>query len=160
MRKYNYLCTRGHKGRTQREADNCSYCSGKGRMREYLHQCPKGHKHIYKKAAQNCCHCRQKKLWAEGGSYPRFSPSKYTMPEHVHPLVRFMFKEAFRQRCVYTELAKKSGVNVMSIRGWKARVQPSLVNLEACLNSLGYDLVAIKRVTLIAPKEKKYANTL
>jgi hypothetical protein len=63
-----------------------------------------------------------------------------TIPDHVHPLVRWIFEEMNRQRIGTRDLAERSGVSHNTVEQWKFRRSPKLDCLEATINALGYDL--------------------
>jgi hypothetical protein len=62
------------------------------------------------------------------------------VPEHSHPLVRRVFEEMNAQRYDTTALEAAAGVSASCIRSWRTRRTPRVDNLEAALNSLGFEL--------------------
>lgn len=74
------------------------------------------------------------------GNYPH----KREIPANSHPLVRLLFAEMMRQGISNEHLAHKSGVSHNAINNMR-KTTPRVVLLEAVLNAIGFDLVAIKR---------------
>jgi transcriptional regulator with XRE-family HTH domain len=63
------------------------------------------------------------------------------VPAQAHPIVRFIFQEINAQRVPQEELAERSGVSSSTIRKWRRRERtPNMLQVEAVLNTLGYDL--------------------
>lgn len=74
---------------------------------------------------------------------------KYATPAtRCSPVVAQLYVALREQRMTYTELARRSGVSKYAIESWRYVRRPSVDNLEACLNVLGYTLA-------ISPLEKK-----
>ena len=65
---------------------------------------------------------------------------KITIPEHVHPLVKALFVEMGEQQCTIMDMAERSGVNKNTLKDWRNRSNPRIIDLEACLNVLGKTL--------------------
>ncbi|MCB1509796.1 MAG: hypothetical protein KDJ36_02745 [Hyphomicrobiaceae bacterium] len=68
-----------------------------------------------------------------------------SVPNHAHPMVRFLFTEMRAQRCSVIEMAERSGVNLNTIKNWRHVSMPKLLDLEACLNVLGHQLTIIEK---------------
>ena len=66
------------------------------------------------------------------------------IPKGCHPLVRKLIAECNKQGAAISELAEISGVSRGTITGWRYTSTPSLENLIACFNVLGFDLVAVE----------------
>ena len=66
---------------------------------------------------------------------------RLAIPRHAHPLVRQMTEIQNAEQMGMLDLAERSGVNKNTLSEWRKRVTPSVANLEACLNVLGYELV-------------------
>lgn len=62
-----------------------------------------------------------------------------------HPLVKLVYSQLDDQNISYNKMAKLSGVDVSTFSNWKFKCSPTLINIEAVLNALGYDLKAVKR---------------
>jgi hypothetical protein len=63
--------------------------------------------------------------------------------ETAHPLVKLVFEESNMK---YSALARKIGIQHSSMMGWRLLgADPKLSLIEAALNAVGYDLVAVKR---------------
>ena len=61
----------------------------------------------------------------------------------VNPLVRFIHEH---NEMTYRDLAKRSGLHATTIQRWRnAGMEPSLGDIEAVLNTMGYDLVPMRR---------------
>lgn len=65
------------------------------------------------------------------------------MPEHTHPTVRRAFELAARERASYVLLHERSGVSCKTIGDWTRGTMPSVANLDAVLNVLGYQLAVV-----------------
>lgn len=66
------------------------------------------------------------------------------IPTNVHPIVRKLFELMHEERLGVLDMSERSGINRNTIKDWKARAVPNIVNLDAFLNTLGYEL-AIRR---------------
>jgi len=65
------------------------------------------------------------------------------MAPNAHPLVRLIWREIAAQRTSQETVAARAGVSSGGMRKWRlAQRNPSLYQIEAVLNVLGYDLVA------------------
>jgi hypothetical protein len=69
---------------------------------------------------------------------------KFKIPKHVDPVLRFLFEEMHRQQCTDQDLSTRTGIHVRSFYHWRATSQPTVGNLQACLNALGYELTVRK----------------
>lgn len=66
-----------------------------------------------------------------------------TMPERVGPHVKLVFAEMARLRKTYDDVEEGSGVRRPTIKQWRRKNKPGLDSLQAVLNFLGWDLVAV-----------------
>lgn len=64
-----------------------------------------------------------------------------------HPFVRLLFEQMSERHISVAKLAKRSGLHESTIRDWRSglKYNPSLVNIEAALNSIGYQISVEKR---------------
>lgn len=82
----------------------------------------------------------------------RRGPPKFKVCQHAHPLVKFLFDRVSEQSIDMLELSTKSGVSYATIRYWitasehRKTSAPSIENLEACLNVVGYTLFTPQKV--------------
>lgn len=61
-----------------------------------------------------------------------------------HPLITQLFYEAQAQNLTLTAIARKAGVHYVTLHKWTgAHYNPSLVNIEACFNALGFRLTPV-----------------
>ena len=60
------------------------------------------------------------------------------------PVVRFVFEEMERQKVSRSKVARRSGVETRTIYKWKRKNNPTLPNIVAVLNALGYKLEVVK----------------
>ena len=74
--------------------------------------------------------------------------SKTSIPSHVSPLVRDLFRLVKASELTQLEIEIKAGVGQGTISHWREEHNPTINNLEACFNALGYHLIAIKRSVL------------
>lgn len=70
---------------------------------------------------------------------------KLSIPAHAHPLVRQLFAEMNSQQIGIMDLAARTGLARNTMKGWRTRHCPRLIEVEACFNVLGYDLKAVER---------------
>ena len=67
------------------------------------------------------------------------------VPENASPVVRKLFQLINLHHVGLKQLSKRSGVALSTIADWRNRRSPSLANIEATLNALGYELTVRKR---------------
>lgn len=67
---------------------------------------------------------------------------KLPVPDHAHPIVRRLIREANAQQTTLTEIARRAGVRRCSIMQWGHRHHPRLDQVQAALNVLDLDLYA------------------
>ncbi|MBU2051496.1 MAG: hypothetical protein KKH61_21305 [Gammaproteobacteria bacterium] len=72
--------------------------------------------------------------------YKRSNPKANT-----HPLITRLLDEMAEQQCTYDELSKRSGVSKPTLKQWRSRGVPNMINLEAAFGALGYELT-VKRI--------------
>lgn len=60
---------------------------------------------------------------------------------HTHPAVRALFDLANEQQTCMTEIARRAGVQVGTMGDWRRRRMPRVDTLDACLNTIGYQIV-------------------
>ena len=65
------------------------------------------------------------------------------VPKTCHPLIRCVFERANELKLNYDTIAEASGVDEKTIMRWKQHVEPCVGSLEAVLNALGMELVAV-----------------
>ena len=68
---------------------------------------------------------------------------QHTVPAHAHPLVRLLFQELRTKQIPMHDLCRRSGLSINTVINWRAANAPNLTNIEAALNAIGYDLVAV-----------------
>lgn len=79
---------------------------------------------------------------------PRLSVS---IPERAGPHVKLVFAEMQRQGFTYDEMEARSGVLRPTLKAWRYKNAPSLTNIEATLNVLGFDFVPVPRADVLPP---------
>lgn len=67
------------------------------------------------------------------------------LPANVHPLTKSLFEMLEARGMTDKDMSRLSGVSHHTIADWRYRWNPSLPNLEACLNVLGYELTIRER---------------
>lgn len=72
---------------------------------------------------------------------------RHRIPEKCHPLIKWLFMKMNERKCSIQALAEKSGVHYTAISQWRYRSKPTLENIEACLNALGFETAAPRRMT-------------
>lgn len=81
----------------------------------------------------------------------RKSGPKIKVPPKAHPLVRLIYEVCIANEYSFKQLARVAGVSSTVFAHWHRRTKtskpsdPQLSSIEACLNALGYDLIAVKR---------------
>ncbi|QGM46135.1 helix-turn-helix domain-containing protein [Methylocystis heyeri] len=71
-------------------------------------------------------------------------PEKSPHPA-VHPFIRFALGEARKKSKTVVSVAKMAGIDASLISHWKrGSCSPTLANIEAVLNALGYELILRK----------------
>jgi hypothetical protein len=65
----------------------------------------------------------------------------------MHPLTQKYFQLVREGRHVLLRVGEKSGVSVNTQQSWKHKANPNVTSLEACLNTIGYELVIQKKQT-------------
>lgn len=58
----------------------------------------------------------------------------------IHPTAKFLFEEATRQRVAISWIRERAGLGDRVLNDWKRGVQPTIFNLEAALNVLGFTI--------------------
>ena len=71
---------------------------------------------------------------------------KLPIPKHAHPLVRQLFEIMNRERVTISGVSNLSGLASASISQWRYARNPTIVNFEAALNALGYELRIVHRI--------------
>lgn len=73
-------------------------------------------------------------------------PSTIKVPTGgVSPVVKLIFEEMRRQGVRYQDIEDKSGVQRTTLKAWRSKNAPSLTNIIAVLDVLGWDFVPIPR---------------
>lgn len=67
-----------------------------------------------------------------------------SIPQHAHPLVRQFYDLARRHKKPIRTIGRRAGVDDSTIGGWRERHGPTVANLEAALNVLGYRLCIVR----------------
>lgn len=65
------------------------------------------------------------------------------IPEHVHPVVKEIWRIAVDQRVTMAEISRRSGVDYSTVMNWRCGPNPSLVNVDAVLGAMGYRLKVV-----------------
>ena len=65
------------------------------------------------------------------------------MPQRAHPLIQLVFDEWQRQKQTALEITGRAELGYRTLEKWRAGQIPSVVNLEAVLNVLGFELRAV-----------------
>lgn len=64
------------------------------------------------------------------------------IPSNVHSLLRWIWEEITRQRVSAASVARRAGYNPKTLRSWwRGDTAPTLHDVEAVVNALGYDMV-------------------
>jgi transcriptional regulator with XRE-family HTH domain len=74
------------------------------------------------------------------------------VPNACSPIVKELFSRMNEEMMCIVDVAERSGVSVRTIKGWKESYNPTVNNLIACLNVLGYDLRVTRIPVLFAER--------
>jgi hypothetical protein len=76
---------------------------------------------------------------------PKPKPRRMTVsiPERAGPHVRLAFAEMARQGINYDEMESRSGILRAIQKAWRYKNVPTLQNIEATMNVLGFDFILI-----------------
>lgn len=69
----------------------------------------------------------------------------HSVPDKASPLIRLLFEKMNSEQIGVLDMSDRSGVNKNTFKEWRTRTVPTVDNLEACFNVLGYTLT-IKRI--------------
>ena len=64
-----------------------------------------------------------------------------TVPKAATPLIQRLFAIMHEERIGYSDLAERSGLAHGTLCSWRRRNVPRVIDLDAALNALGYELV-------------------
>jgi hypothetical protein len=77
----------------------------------------------------------------------QFKPGMLKLRGSVCSFIKQLYDLMHEEQCTITALAKRTGINRTTMTWWFGGSQPYVLNLEACFNALGWDLVLINRDT-------------
>lgn len=66
-----------------------------------------------------------------------------TIPHHLHRSVKTLLQLINSRGVDCQEVSRKAGFHSSAIYAWRRRASPSVDNLEATLNVLGYGIIAL-----------------
>lgn len=69
------------------------------------------------------------------------------LPKTGSTLIRSLFEAVDKTDMTLAEIGKRSGISMQSLVNWRSGMQPTLTNIEAVLNVVGYELAIKKRNT-------------
>lgn len=76
------------------------------------------------------------------------------IPDHCHPLVKRYLEILNEEDTTLKEAAKAAGLSPGTMTGWRYRATPTILNFEAALNAMDYELKIVKRkAPLQKPKQ-------
>ncbi len=71
------------------------------------------------------------------------------IPDSGSPLIRRMMQIVKEQQAALIDISKRSGISYATIRSWPSqRRVPNILNFEAVINSLGYEIKIVRRKEL------------
>ncbi len=79
-------------------------------------------------------------------------PSRISMPEHAHPVARFIFDQMRAQGVTYMEMEYCSGVLRCTTKAWRTDNAPGLDTADACLGVLGFSLIPVPNPEHLSPE--------
>ncbi len=71
------------------------------------------------------------------------------VPEHAGPHVKLFFTEMRRQMVRYQDVEDATAVRRATLKAWRRKNSPSLVNLQAAFSLLGYDYVPVPALEIL-----------
>lgn len=76
-----------------------------------------------------------------------FNPPKLgKFDDHAHPFVKFLWEDIIRKRVSLSSVADAAGVERANIHKWRKRGKgPHLLQIEAVLSALGYELKIVRK---------------
>lgn len=74
-------------------------------------------------------------------------PRRITASDHVHPLVRGLFREMADQQASRKRVAMSAGVSAYALTGWRSAHMPMLDTIDAALGVLGFELAIVPQGT-------------
>lgn len=80
------------------------------------------------------------------------NPSRITVPEHAHPVARFIFDQMNKQGITYLELENCSGVITQTVKAWRRENRVGIDTAEACLGVLGFSLLPVPNPERLSPE--------
>ena len=75
----------------------------------------------------------------------RFAPGRIPPPSNPSPLIARLVELMNSAGIGCQDLCQAAGVSASSIHAWRTRSNPTVNNLEAVLNALGYELTIRKQ---------------
>ena len=57
-----------------------------------------------------------------------------------NPFVKFLFAQMYHEGITTLELSKRTGICRDTIKGWRTKSTPRLMDMEAALNAIGFEL--------------------
>lgn len=70
---------------------------------------------------------------------------KLPVPEHAHPLVRQFIAKCNDHQATLTDISRRTKLRRCTISGWRYRSTPRLIDFEAAVNALGFELCIRER---------------
>lgn len=70
-------------------------------------------------------------------------PRPFTLPKHVHPIVRGLFAEMNEQLATRKRVSAPAGVTNHAITSWRKSSMPLLDTIDAALNTLDLELAIV-----------------
>lgn len=71
---------------------------------------------------------------------------KFKLRPGLDPMVRFAFEEMLAQKCTLRTMSERTGIHRHALYRWLRGSQPSIGNLTAVLNVLGFELRPVERL--------------
>lgn len=62
-----------------------------------------------------------------------------------NPMVKFLFNQMFEQRMTQADLAERTGFAYDTLKHWRLYTMPRVNDLEAALNAMGYEMIAVSK---------------
>ena len=76
-------------------------------------------------------------------AYESILPSRIRVPQHAHPLVRWLFGQLAQNGVTYRGLERASGVKSSSVKAWRGHNRPGLDSIHAACRVLEHDTLPV-----------------
>lgn len=86
-------------------------------------------------------------------------PSRITIPDPAHSLVKLVFGQMKKQGVGYSDLEWAAGIQITTIKAWRTG-RPGIESIEAALGALGWGLVPVPNYEMLPANERAAVDGL